>query len=229
MSTLPQSLRVRFNERPPITFQSHVNLAMDEMNYLHAELSGDEDPGLSQTVPYQNAPDAKYMTPPGVRTLSQWGQQVIPSGKMAGKTFAEVFEDDHGYTMQVKSRRAVAPWLRSFQNYLTARWKHRALAQHQHQVPVIPTQGTSKAAKTASSSVEISGIKGLNTDKEWEKVPTTSRHNPNKRASSASNSGSQGQQEMTTEPDQDKISQLQAQIAILQRQLALETRIPDEA
>ena len=38
----------------------------------------------------------KYKIPPGIRTLLEWGQQVIPSGKQAGKTFEKVFLEDDG-------------------------------------------------------------------------------------------------------------------------------------
>ena len=87
---------------------------MPKETFLHKELSGDEDQGLAMDKSYMNAPDNQYKIPPGVRTLDQWGQQVFPSGKNQGKSFYQVYKEDSGYLGQVKNRKAVSPWMRSF-------------------------------------------------------------------------------------------------------------------
>eukprot|EP00435_Cladocopium_sp_Y103_P031002 s399_g7.t2 len=195
--------------------------AMEPQNYLETELSGEEDPGLQSNQTYMNAPEQTYKVPPGVKTLSQWGQQVIPSGKKAGMTFTQVFDQDDGYCMQVKSRKAVAPWLRSFQNYLTARWKHRML----HQFPVKPqVNPTPKSSRTPTSQEKIT--KGYKiTDQEWETVETP-KASPLKRGTSEMNQGASSSSAMKTEPNIDKVEKIRAQIAILQRELARETQVP---
>eukprot|EP00435_Cladocopium_sp_Y103_P025876 s3236_g6.t1 len=165
-------------------------------------------------------PSTQYQVPPGIRTLAQWGEQRIPSGKKAGKTFNEVFMENDGYMMQVKNRKAVSPWLRSFQNYLTARWKHRALQQ----LPVTPMQ--SQGVPSDGSKMTKPSQSSRAPDHDWEKVgyPSTSH----KRAIPEIEKGTSSSTSMTTEPNQDKIEKLQTQIAILQRELARETRVPED-
>jgi len=65
------------------------------MSFLQDELSGEEDSSLTLKRPTLRS-KGSYKMPPGIRTLLEWGQQVIPSGKQAGKTFEKVFLEDDG-------------------------------------------------------------------------------------------------------------------------------------
>jgi hypothetical protein len=220
-----QSLRIS-----PVQQQANLvivlqNVAMDHQNYLEEELSGEEDPGLTQNVTYMNAPDVNYKIPPGIRTLAQWGQQTFPTGKKAGKTFAQVFDEDDGYLMQVKNRKAVSPWMRSFQNYLQARWKRRA----QQQMPVGPRKQNLESnrvtPKAMPSPNKTSGGYHIE-ETEWEKLSTQPSASSHKRGLPEKEIESKSP--MKTEPNQAKIEHLQMQIAVLQRELALETRVPED-
>ena len=64
------------------------------MSFLQDELGGRGlQPHIEETYSQKQG---KYKIPPGIRTLLEWGQQVIPSGKQAGKTFEKVFLEDDG-------------------------------------------------------------------------------------------------------------------------------------
>jgi hypothetical protein len=197
---------------------------MKPKTYLDAELSGEEDPGLMDTQMYMQAPEISYKVPPGVKTLAQWGQLVIPSGKKAGKTFQQVFEEDDGYLMQIKNRKAVSPWLRSFQNYLNAMWKHRS----RQQIPEVPTIRQTQAMPKIKKPEPRQGTPSNNAiEQEWEKISMTRTSNqkrsPQKMSPEAASSNM-----MNTEKNGEKVEKLRTQIAILQRELAIETQIPED-
>lgn len=228
-----EDIRLRLSCHPRRSHQIVVNKAMGspvEMkhSYLTMELSGDEDPDLQSNKMYLDAPSLQYKTPPGVKNLQQWGETVIPSGKQRGRTFQDVVENDPCYVFQIRHRKAVSPWLRSLQNYLIAREKY----QLRHQVPIPPkVQGDVNRPKPtplpkASATKEKS-------NKEWEVITqmtstssTPAKAATNKRAPEAMEY--QDKINMPVEPDAERVQQIRTQIALLQRELARETLVPDE-
>jgi hypothetical protein len=198
--------------------------------YLHVDLSGDEDPGLSQDQKYMSVPpEEEYKVPPGIKTLEQWGQQKFPSGKQQGKTSYQVFKEDDGYLMKVKNRKAVSPWMRSFQNYLRAMWKHRCRHQQIQNIDHTKDQKMAQALPKARTSRSMGACsQGKIDETEWEKIPTTEMTTSLKRSPAQIEKGENQPRSMQTEPNQNKIEMIQTQIAILQRELAIETQVPED-
>ena len=214
---------IEFVCKSPRSRLAQKSPAMSMPSYLHAELSGEEDPGLTMPKTHMDAPDEKYKIPPGIKTLHQWGEQKFPSGKHQGKTFFQVFQEDDGYLMQVKNRKAVSTWMRSFQNYIRAMWLQRSRQQRMSKPESINlTMGYQ--VKNPSRGVPSSSQSSQNHDKdsEWEKVSSLKRQSaekePNKHQSTI----------MHTEANREKVEKLQTQIAILQRELAIETQVPED-
>ena len=196
-----------------------------DLKYLQDELSGEEDASLTIEETYSQR-QGKYKVPPKIRTLSEWGQQVIPSGKQAGKTFEKVFMEDDGYLMQIKNRKASSAWMLNFQNYLKAMWDHR----HRHQLPEPVTRSSQPKDKTQPIAVAMasaSKIRSTSTVEEGgEKVGVNKTGQKNKRENSEVKEGTSTR--MTMEPNQERVEKIQMQIAILQRELARETQVPED-
>ena len=167
----------------------------------------------------------------------------IPSGKHGGKTFEEAHAD-LGYVNQMRNRRAVSAWVRSFQMYCKARWqinrdyaiKMKAegievdLTELQTQLSKVTSESANQEPRPVSkpqSSAQGSQPKE-DEQEEWitvgdkEKVPVESTRNT-KRGNSNSKSS-----KMATEPNAARIQELRTQIAILERELAREVQIPEE-
>ena len=190
-------------------------------NYLEDELSGEEDASLTREPTYSQR-NAKYKIPPGIRTLSQWGQQVIPSGKQAGKTFEKVFMEDDGYLMQIRNRKAVSAWMLSLQNYRQAMIDHRHRAQLPEQIKDMKNH--SQKVKEMTSGYQNKPM-GSRTD-DWEQVDSVKTVHRSKREKAESSK--EVPRKMMVEPNQERVESLQTQIAILQRELAQETQVPED-
>eukprot|EP00435_Cladocopium_sp_Y103_P043158 s236_g12.t1 len=217
---------------------SHIIGAMEpNQTYLKKMLSSPVDTTLHSVAVHQNAPQ-DLAHPPDVNTLEEWGMKLAPSGKHPQKTYAEIYENDLKYVNQMWNRRAVAPWVRSFQLY--CRHRREASIEHQRletkrqglQMPVTPHMTPEVAdlvraggapwlsPRTNAKLIEQKKIRDkmekekLSAEKEWEHVEKEEK--PMKRSLPATSSS------MEIQPNEGKVAQLQAQIAALQRDLQVE-------
>ena len=199
-----------------------------KFSYLVQDLSGDEDPGLQSNRTYMDAPSRQYKVPPGIRNLQQWGETMIPSGIQQGQTFSEVYDNHPCYIFQIRNRKAVSPWLRNLQNYVIARQKYEAL----NQTPILPTSaGSGQPSKSPTTSRP--SAPHVKTEAEWEMITKAGSTSSNTKKSQApkrttSETEKSGKAKMTVEPNAERVWQIQTQIALLQRELARETQIPEE-
>lgn len=84
---------------------------------LPTELTFPEDPSLG----YVYNDKQEIHRPPGIKTMEEWGNQILPDGKHAGKRFKEAAQQDPGYVnYMVTATRLTSPWAKSFQNYARA-------------------------------------------------------------------------------------------------------------
>lgn len=187
--------------------------------YLRQMLQTPVDPSLQcpRTTP---GSDPTLSRPPGVQSLAEWGQQVIPSGKHAGKNFETMYEKDKMYVNQMVNRNGVSPWVKSFQQYCKTRRAashERCLQEYQErqaqqareqQMPVVPKSMAYPKSRVSSSKDEK--------DHGWEPVDFPVNHGVKR------SSPKKEPEPMDCHKDTDKIAQLQTQIAILSRELAKE-------
>jgi hypothetical protein len=183
-----------------------------EKPYLSSELQLQEDQTLQFQSPYTTS--GEIMKPPGVQTLEEWGEVRAPSGKHPGKTFAEIYSLDQNYAFQLKNRRGVSAWVRSFQMYTKARLEvSNKILEKERQMPVRPAK-TSMARMSGNQETE-----------DWISVPEGSQSGAS--ASSKPELKRRAEEEqgqMTVEQDQHRVMELKTQIAILQRELELQTQ-----
>lgn len=193
------------------------------MSYLEQNLSGDEDPGLQMQKTYMTSPSQDYNVPPGIRNLRQWGSLVIPSGKNQGKSFSQVFEMDKSYVYQIRNRRAVSSWLRSFQNFVIAREKYEM--KNQTPVPPVTAQYVTSTALPRRAALPKAAPK-MEKPEDWQVIPEVEivKKEKNKRPNEPSKNASSSM--MPTDPNPERVRLLQTQIAVLQRELARETQVP---
>eukprot|EP00435_Cladocopium_sp_Y103_P018028 s3531_g4.t1 len=216
----------------------------EQRKYLTRLLNAPEDTSLQISTNHGDMP--KVLTrPPGVATLEEWGAIKAHAGKHQGKSFAQIYVDDRQYVNQIWNRRAVSSWIRSFQLY--CRHRREASVEHQQaetrrqglQMPINPhmmpevSELIKKGGapwltpRSNAKAIQAKAMKdqqaALNTKTESPKISTEWQHvepiegKTNKRGPPASASST-----MELQPDQDRVSQLQAQIAILQRDLQQE-------
>lgn len=169
------------------------------------------DQTLHTTRVHQDLP-VVMTRPPGIENLAQWGQLVTPSGKHMGLTFAQIYERENSYVQQMWNRRAVSSWVRSFQLYC----RHRREASRERllssqQMPVVP-----KMAAKAMCAPKSMVMPAMPTDGEWIHVQAPVDEKQMKRGRATESNA------MVTNPNPDRVNQLQAQIAILQRDLQVE-------
>ena len=203
------------------------------IGYLDQPLTSEANPALSHQSKMFPEGMEKSQHPPEVTTLREWGQLTLPEGKHKGKTFSEAFKDQN-YVFQLRNRKGVSQWVKNFQMYGRARVQadyeqsQKLFAQgipvtvdmlnqmdvgrHQTQVTVkMKSTPVQKDPIESNQWIEVEGVKPSKT--EVGKKRTTSP------------SGSEAlTSPMPTEPNVEKIQQLQAQIALLQRELAKETQ-----
>lgn len=195
------------------------------MSYLEQSLSGDEDPGLQMQKTYMTSPSQNYNVPPGIRNLQQWGSLVIPSGKNQGKSFSQVFEMDKNYVYQIRNRRAVSSWLRSFQNYMIAREKYEM--KNQAPVPPVTANYVTSTALPKGKALPKAAPK-LEKTEDWQVISDVEimKKEKNKRPNEPSTMANSSM--MPTDPNPERVRMLQTQIAVLQRELARETQVPTD-
>ena len=208
--------------------------------YLTRALSAPEDPSLQTQVEHHEMPKI-LPRPPGVATLEEWGMTVIPGGKHHGKRFSEIYLNDRQYVKQLWNRKAVSTWVRSFQLY--CRHRREASVEHQEeetrrqglQMPINPhmtpevaelikkggapwlsPRSNARAIKEKSlkdqAPVSSPTIDSKKASAEWQYVETENKMN---KRGPPTTSGSS----MEIQPNQDRVNQLYAQIAVLQRDL----------
>ena len=207
-----------------------------------------EDPKLSTRQSYPDAVSSEIQRPPGINTLREWGQLQIPSGKFVNKTFEEAHAD-LGYVRQMWSRGAVSAWVRSFQMYCRARSQMTSAYVHkQHDMGInvdlnqlmvettkdevlrnaenkVSPEPVSMSAAKSAVAVKSQGAVNIN---DWIKIeedakPSAESSRSTKRGSANTQSGN-----MKIEPNPERVQALRTQIAILERELAKETKVPDD-
>ena len=187
-----------------------------EKPYLSSELQMPEDQTLQFQSPYTTS--GEIMKPPGVQTLEEWGEVRAPSGKHPGKTFAEIYSLDQNYAFQLKNRRGVSAWVRSFQMYTRARLEvSNKILEKERQMPVRP-------AKTS-----VAKMSGTQETEDWIPVPEGSQSGAS--ASSKPELKRRAEEEqgqMTVEQDHHRVMEIKTQISILQRELEWQTQGPKE-
>lgn len=197
-------------------------------------LSGEEDANLGRTAyqKTQGTVNAKtWQHPPGISNLKEWGEERLLTGKMSGRSFKQIYEDHPDYVNQLRNRSKLSPIFQSFQNYIHARAKFEAKMIH-HRVPMPMAKSTPEKIKTEN---KISSSKPK-TSGSWEIVegPTDHKTTPKKeKGDNIQNKRSsqvlQQSQAMSSETNPEQVQQLQTQIAILQRELARVTHVPEDA
>ena len=123
------------SEGPSSPRQGHGPME-SSVPYLARMLTSPVDESLKDQKVFQDVPTT-LTRPPGVANLAEWGTMIIPSGKHQSKTYATVCEKERSYVNQVWNRKAVAPWLRSFQLYC----RHRREASVDHHEGEAKRQG----------------------------------------------------------------------------------------
>ena len=175
--------------------------------YLAAELQVPEDNSLAFQA--QMGYMSEMTKPPGINNLLEWGQILAPSGKHPGKSFAQIYVEDPNYVFQMKNRKGVSPWVKSFQQYCRARID----AEHQErmktmQMPIKPQQKAQ--SQQVPSSVENEWIQ---VGHQQSSDKNTKKKTENKRPVEDPKTA------MSVDQDSEKIQELQTKIAILQREL----------
>eukprot|EP00435_Cladocopium_sp_Y103_P014094 s696_g3.t1 len=181
-----------------------------------------------------DAEDLSRLTISSLETSGRGHTLVIPSGKHQTKTYATVYEND------IWNRRAVAPWLRSFQLY--CRQRREASVENQeretrrqglqtlvtpHMTPevaqLVRTGGAPwLSPRTNERLIKEKEIKdaqksaSASTESGWTHVSPQREEKANKRGPPIQNKS------MEVQPNADKVAQIQAQIASLQRDLSVE-------
>ncbi|CAL1130953.1 unnamed protein product [Cladocopium goreaui] len=197
-------------------------------SYLDRVLTTPTDPSLQTSTHHEDLPEV-LMRPPGINTLTDWGRVKASSGKHASKPFATIYEDDRMYVTQLWNRRGVSSWVRSFQLYCRER---RAASQERQRLTrgedsrnvtpprVPPTEQTPIQPKAKMSPKAIQGAypsRQMLEESDWTKVavetPVPEESKNNKRGMTPPI------KPMEMPINQEKVSQIQAQIAILQREL----------
>lgn len=199
--------------------------------FYEYRLTMEVDPGLQSRQHYAGAVNQVIQRPPGVCSLGEWGAMVIPSGKFQGKSYEEAAQDD-GYVNQIWNRRAVSAWLRSFQMYARARRQAEAEWSRQQQQVIKPGNQNQGLMPTPKA---MSPVKMPSEDAPWVKVNMEPAPSPSKPKAGSPETMKRRQPEessssvkaMQTTPDPDRINQIQAQIAVLQRELARATAVED--
>ena len=183
-----------------------------KMNYMTS---------LDAPMPFPENSELTYMTvskeesvtrPPGIHSLRQWGQMVLGGGKHKGMTFQQAIEMDPEYGNWIKNHQVTSEWAKSFQEFSKA-WQHMTMTNVQ--APVLKSKAMVKTAAQPPRSVWSED------EEELVVIPST--------ASSTMTSGKRPAAEetavpMTAEISTEHVQQLQTQIAVLQRQLAMLTK-----
>ena len=158
--------------------------------------------------------EVKIVRPPGVENLRQWGNMKLPEGKHKGKTFLETVENDYQYsTWMVNHKTLSSDWAKSFQEFVKAWTQMTANTVQGSPVPKAMSKG--KNSTKSSNQNDWS-----ETEEELILVSQDPRTEGSVPLSSKRSLPAEMGNEMMTEFEQDRVSQLQGQIAVLQRELA---------
>lgn len=206
-------------------------MARSHQSYLEAELSGEEDPVLAISGQDPSAAMKEYKVPPGIQNLAQWGTLTFSEGKYENLSFSHVFETEKKYVKWMSNRKVVKPCFLSFQNYVIAREKQES--------KLMTAMQPKAMANAKTKSFGNRKTQGYLKEGEWDvihldnKMPGTSSTertcgSQTKRSAMASITPPTTPASMTLETDPQKVHRLQAQIAILQRELAREIHVPEE-
>ena len=179
-------------------------------SYLDRQLTTPVDGSLQVNQQHDEFPPV-LTRPPGINTLTDWGRTKAPSGKHATRTFADLYENERGYVNQLWSRRAVSTWVRSFQLY--CRERRASSQEHRRLHPEVETTGMPSPVTTQTSNVADEGWINIPVQTA---IPTESKNHKR--------SVPQTGKAMEMNPNVEKVAQLRAQIAILQRELDKETK-----
>jgi hypothetical protein len=208
-----------------------------QVPYLKQMLTSPVDTSLQSQQQHPAMPSV-LTRPPGVENLEEWGKLRIPSGKHPGKTFAEIYENDRAYTRQMWNRKAVSSWTRSREKSIEN--QERETKEQGLQMPISPHMtpevqeliaaggapwlsphtnakliaAKAKSKSTARPSTPRSEIKE---ESEWQKIGVEEK--TNKRGYPTSSIPS-----MEIQPNEDRVRELTTKIAVLQRELQLETQ-----
>lgn len=206
-------------------------------SYLDRQLTTPVDGSLQGNQQHDEFPPV-LTHPPGINTLTDWGRTKAPSGKHATRTFADLYENERGYVNQLWSRRAVSTWVRSFQLY--CRERRASSQEHRRLHPEVETTGTPRsvtvlpstmapvAKAQASQPMAMVQKKGYpsadrqTVDEGWINIPVQTAIPAESK--NHKRSVPQTEKAMERNPDVEKVAQLRAQIAILQRELDKETK-----
>eukprot|EP00435_Cladocopium_sp_Y103_P051035 s2024_g15.t1 len=210
--------------------------------YLTKMLTSPIDQTLQQKQDHQEMPET-WTRPPGISTLEEWGRLKSLSGKHQNRTFEDLYQNERGYTKQIWNRKAVTSWIRSFQLFCRHRREASVEFQEQQaraqglQMPISPhmtpevqeliRQGGAPwwsprrnaqaiQAKAMAKSATSSQSKSPE-EQEWQVLQEKTL----KRGMTTEST-----ENMETQPNAEKVNQLQAQIAILQRDLQRELQGP---
>lgn len=212
-------------------------------HYLKQALTAPVDASLQSQQQHHEMP-AVLTRPPGVATLEEWGRTRVPSGKHPGKTFAEIYETDRAYMRQMWNRKAVSSWTRSFQLYCRHRRdksienQERETREQSLQMPISPhmtpevqeliaaggapwftprTNAQHIAAKAKSKSTMVPPKSSPEFVEETGREKINMEEKNNKRGYPQSSMPT-----MEIQPNEDRVRELNTQIAVLQRELQLE-------
>ena len=201
-----------------------------DTSYLDQKLQSEINPELTMAKNPQTSSAEVLQHPPEVSTLREWGQYVLPEGKHRGKTFSEAFKDQN-YVFQLRNRKAVSQWVKSFQMYSRTRVQADYIQSqklqeqgfpvtvemlNRNEVKPFPTQIKGDQSPTRVDAESQAWVK-------IKEVKSSKIETGKKRATCASGSEAPNLP-MSTEPNAEKVQQLKVNIALLQRELARETQ-----
>ncbi|CAK8990072.1 CCHC-type domain-containing protein [Durusdinium trenchii] len=192
--------------------------------YQLETLSGDEDEGLVQTSHQPHT--YTYKVPTGIQNLHQWGVETFQSGKHKGKTFQEVYDLDSSYAQFIlHNTRLTSRDMLSFQNFIKAHKK--MLAREMLQRPIPPKTTAHRLSAMSSGVVPKKNAKNqgqaMSSEAEWSLGEDETSLSGPKMSPEALKRGyaqTSPSSPMQWTGDQQKVQELQTQIAILQRELA---------
>ena len=174
------------------------------------ELTFPEDASLNYACPLKS----EIRRPQGVKTMEEWGAQIFPEGKHAGKSFSVVYVMDPKYRAFMMNHPKLAnPWALSFQNYVKA-MELKTSSQMPH-APVMNKGSSSQAATGVEKNLsmpwhfEVAGH-------EWDLAEHYELSPPPKRSLSPEQAETMP---MGVTQDLEKEQKLITNIAILQREL----------
>ena len=179
--------------------------------------------------------EVEIVKPPGVRTLREWGEQILAGGKHSGKSFSQALAVDASYAEFMKKKKidCASPWALSFHNYVLAMEKSEQSRgpelRQRVLTPAMIQQAKQEWALHGAVATDwdvVDELKGMH----GSEVPmgitsSASGSAPTKRMLPVNETSKKMSVDMQKET-MDRVNQIQTQIAILQRELNL--LLPEE-